>query len=374
MQYRSARSGYILVTVAILLVVLLAFVSLAIDVGLLYGARTQSQIAADAGALAGAVTFVLNPMAPQPATAEARARSVAAKNRAMAGLIDAAEVTAVADVANRRVVVDINRNEPTLFAKAFNLSSVAVHTRAVAEAADHSTGAGCVKPFFIPNTVAAPEVPCGPGGACALGHVLIAGDEKTAWAETQLGQQFRLKPQGPTGAIAPGDFYGIEISGPGGSDFRDAIATCLASYELFCRNSYSVKTGNMVGPTKQGVDTLVGDPPEYTYVNIGQYRRVSDMKVFDTAPGLAVAPIVDLCNFTGFCPGNKLPSGTNPQLSVLGFALIFIEGIQSGGPFNPFDKDVVARLLDVSSCGDVADPPMQGATVLSIPIRLVRLP
>ncbi len=50
--------GYIIVTTAMLLVVFLGFGALAIDVGLLYSARTSAQRAADAAALAGAFTFV----------------------------------------------------------------------------------------------------------------------------------------------------------------------------------------------------------------------------------------------------------------------------------------------------------------------------
>ena len=52
MEDKKGQSGYILVTVAILLIVLLGFTALAVDVGMLFAGRTQSQRAADAGALA----------------------------------------------------------------------------------------------------------------------------------------------------------------------------------------------------------------------------------------------------------------------------------------------------------------------------------
>ena len=368
MKREKARAGYILVTVAILLVVLLGFTALAIDVGLLYGARTQSQRAADAAALAGAITFVVNPLAPQPATAKAQAEKVATSNLAMATLISSGEVNAVPDVANRRVTVDITRSEPTLFAKIFNVSSTQVHTRAVAEAAQNSTAASCTKPWFIPNTMAGTSDPCGPGGACATGQVLVVGGQPTMFAQTKFGTQFRLKPQSPSGAIAPSQFYAIQIGGPGASDYRDAISTCVSDAVLACQNSYEVKTGNMVGPTRQGVEALVGDPPRDTYVARGQYRH-PDNRIYDTSTALVVAPIVDLCNYPGFCPNNELPPGGNVQLTVVGFALVFVEGIQNGGPF---DGDVVGRLIDVYSCGTV--PPVSGATTYSLPVRLVRVP
>ena len=117
MKRASSESGYVLVTVAVLLVVLLGFTALAVDVGLLFGARTQSQASADAAALAGAFTFVLNPLAPQPATAQTQATQVAIANRVMGGLVEASQVSVNVDTANRRVTVAINRAEPTFFAK-----------------------------------------------------------------------------------------------------------------------------------------------------------------------------------------------------------------------------------------------------------------
>src|SRR5215468_3081304 len=63
---RNKEEGFVLVTVACILVALLAFVALGIDVGVLYGARTSAQEVADAAALAGAFTFITQPTASQP--------------------------------------------------------------------------------------------------------------------------------------------------------------------------------------------------------------------------------------------------------------------------------------------------------------------
>ena len=74
------QKGYVIVTTALLLVVLLGFGALAVDVGLLYSARTAAQRAADAAALAGAFTFVVNPASAQPSTAYDNAMSTALSN------------------------------------------------------------------------------------------------------------------------------------------------------------------------------------------------------------------------------------------------------------------------------------------------------
>ena len=361
MKRTDSESGYVLVTVAALLVVLLGFTALAVDVGMLFGARTQSQAAADAAALAGAFTFISNPLAPQPGTAQTQATKAAIANKVMGGAVAAGEVSVSVDTDNKRVTVTINRTEPTFFAKVLNIASANVRGQATAEASPNATNATCVKPWFIPNTMVAPTPPC---TACANGEVLISGGQPTAFAQSKFGLQFVVKPQNPSGAISPSQFYAIEMGGPGANDYRDAISECSTDGNLFCFNSYSVKTGNMVGPTRQGVENLIGNPPVDSYFGIGLYGPNSSA-IRDTSRALVVAPIVDLCSYPGFCPSNKLPSGTNVSLQVVGFALVFIEDVNSTG--------VIARLINVFSCG--------GGTAIreerrpsAIPLRLVHLP
>ena len=69
-----------LVAVALVLIALLGVVALAVDTGVLYGARTATQEIADAAAMAAAFTFTNTPTAPQPATATNHALSVALNN------------------------------------------------------------------------------------------------------------------------------------------------------------------------------------------------------------------------------------------------------------------------------------------------------
>jgi uncharacterized membrane protein len=153
------EEGYILVTVAVFLIVMLGITAIAVDIGIAYAARTRSQAAADGAALAGAFTF-LNPVAPQPATAQNQAVLAATVNSTPQGSITSGQVTAVADVANRRVTVDVTTNEPTFFSKVLGFNLVQVHTTAVAEAADAGSVASCVKPIFIPNTLGTTDPFC----------------------------------------------------------------------------------------------------------------------------------------------------------------------------------------------------------------------
>ena len=355
--------GFVLVTVAVLLVALIGFVALAVDVGVLYGARTSAQEVADAAALAGAFTFINNPTASQPATASNHALEVALNNSILGQPVTAGNVTVNVDVANRMVTVNVTSTQNTYFGGVLGLTTANIAAEGIAEAAEYSTGATCVKPWFIPNTVFATTGPC---AACAANEVLISGGEVTPFANTKLGQQFTLRSQVPSAAIAPGQFYAIQLPGTvGGNDYRTNIATCANAY-LRCGNSYSVETGNMVGPTVQGVRDLIGNPPTDSWTGtIGEYQTPNGLS--DMSRNVVVAPIWDSCGMAGFCPTESFPSGTGVTLRIVGFARYFLDGVQG--------NDVEAHLIGVSSCGPSGGGgPETGGTVLSLPLRLVRVP
>jgi hypothetical protein len=254
--------------------------------------------------------------------------------------------------------VSIARNENTFFGGVLGVTNASIKTTAYAEASPNATASYCVKPWFIPNTIASAQAPC---TACANGQVLIRNGQPTPYAISQYGAQVSIKPQNPSGAISPGQFFAIQLPGAvGANDYRNEIATCYAT-SVPCGQSYSVETGNMVGPTKQGVNDLIGNPPTDTYIGVGQYRH-SDGTISDTSIALVVAPIWDTCNFPGFCPGNQFPNGTNVNVQIVGYAMLFLSGVQG--------NNVVARLINVSACGG-GNPTETGP--FAIPIRLVRI-
>src|SRR5262245_32441568 len=249
-ETRKKQEGFVLIVVAAILVALIGFVALGVDVGALYSARTSAQEIADAAALAGAFTFINNPTAPQPATASDHALLVALNNSVMGTPIVAGDVTIAVDVANRKVTVDVASTQPTYFAAALGHKTANIKVTGTAEAAKFSTGSSCVKPWFIPNTIFSTDPAC--TAACDPTQLLIdpATRLTTPFADSKRGQKFTLKPQDPTGSIAPGQFYAIELpESKGASDYENNIATCTNAY-VRCSEFYSVKTGNMVGPTK----------------------------------------------------------------------------------------------------------------------------
>jgi len=356
-----------MVVVALTLVILIGFVALGVDTGALYSARTAAQEAADAAALAGAFTYINTPNATQPATATAHATQIALSNKILGKTITAADVTVTPDVANRRVTVTVTTTQNTFFMKALGTGTANVSATAIAEAAEESPGGCCTRPWFLSNTIFATDPIC--TSRCDASQLLIDPTTKdvTTFASTKIGAQFTIKPQDSAQALSPGEFYLIDLpyadgKTSGGATYEEYIVTGAPKASA-CLESYSVLTGNKLGPTKQGVETLVGKPPRYEWVSPAQYRKVSDGKLYDMSENVVIAPIWDVCSLSGFCPDAKL-SGTQPTLQMIGWGVLFIEGVDGNG--------VKTRLVNVTACGPGTNDE-EGGTVLSLPLRLVRL-
>jgi len=376
MRAKAEKKGFVIITVALLLVILLAFSSLAIDVGMFYAARPAAQHSADSAALAGAYTFVFAGMAPQPSTAQSHALNAALNSKIMASSILAGDVTIQVDVPNQRVTVDIAHTERAYLFSVLGISSGSIRVQAVAEAALNAVGTGCAKPWFIPNTMLSSAGLCGTGSACATNQVMIlpnGGGVNHAFVDQYLGQPWTIKPGNPQASLAPGQFYAIRLGdSTGGSDYRTNIATC-ASQIVTCQNTYGVEPGNMIGPTMQGVLDLIGNPPDTWngFVNgVPTFNPGSGGPATVSSRSVVVAPIWDICSMGAYCDshGNfRLPdTGATLQIPVVGFALMFIQGVQG--------NDVVALLLDIFDCGSLPPANDQVTGPFSVPVRLVRAP
>ena len=383
-------SGYIVVVTALLLVALLGGVALVADFGMLYSSRTGLQSIADSAALAGASTFVIQPLALQPATAEAAALGVAVTQSALGRGVTSGQVNVQVDLPNRFVEVQINRNDSVFFARALGFNQVAQGVSAFAEASLRSTGANCVKPIFLPSSVVADATACAgltgkdyqdclqglaraqcgldPTDASSSGMQLLLHDTgngiyaPTAYGTTQLGNTYNIRPTSPKTALAPSNFYSIRFNGNSGAkDFKDALAGCTDNATVYCETCVSLEPGNMNGPTNDGVTRftdLDGDgspdhqifPPSVTGDALGRYCFGPTLAtcVFNDSHQLGVVPVWDVCAVStggcpaeAFCPSAKY-SGANVTLRIAGWATVFIHGM--------FGGDVRATLLNLTGC------------------------
>src|SRR2546425_1338014 len=146
------QEGFVLVVVAVLLFALIGFLGLAIDIGVLYSARTSAQGVADAAALAGAFTFINDTQSPQPQTASDNALQVALNNSILGHPVAAGDVNVNVDVGNRRVTVDVQSTQNTYFSPALGGQNPKVGVETVAEASPKLTGTASAQTTVIPKT------------------------------------------------------------------------------------------------------------------------------------------------------------------------------------------------------------------------------
>jgi hypothetical protein len=405
----SGESGFVLVAVAALLVVLMGFLALGVTTGYLYSARTTAQEIGDGAALAGAYTYISSPLDPTPgATAEYHAEQFALARADILGVtLDPTDVVATADVPNRRVHVRVDTTQPTFFATVMGVNSADISTVSIAEAGHVAAGETCTRPFFIPNDVfidpGDPPTYCDDCMAADGGQMLVynqagpglpADYVPTAFAMNVINpgvapdNQFRLYPGSPGGAIAPGQYYLIDLvpgENAGADDIADWIRGCDPDVNRTeCAELYSVKTGGTGGGIKNGLfgngsmDGLLPDPPDTYDMASGHFFLGGDSgSPSNSSVQAVIAPIWDVCDATtvgDYCTTGSIGTGTNVAMPIVGFAYIFLEGPDNG----PGNDDVTARLLGVTGCGEQTgtgdDEEPDGSTVLSLPLRLVNDP
>jgi hypothetical protein len=388
---KDAESGYVLVTVSALLVVLVGFTALAVDMGTILSSRTQLQRGADAAALAGAFIFAQSPYATETMATD-RAKYVLAANKDMGDAIDTSTgvtvtvkcpthsgVSCSTSASTYQVTVEIQRTESMIFGTVLAVSGVADKVSATAEVGTNAEGVSCMKPWFLPNTVAdTTDQPC---TATTNGNVLMSNQADGSWAVTQyglnhIGAQLLVKPQDSKNALQSSQFFTLDVSqytsNGGAKSYGTAISSC-DTYQFQCGtgNSYVPLTGDKKGPTISGVCTLIsgnsdcskGGTPD-TYYAPGQYIGADGVTISDTSKSLVFVPIVDLNSVTGFCPTNTLPSSNTP-LSIVGFAQLFIKSVDKN------TAQVTAYLVNIWGCGPDSGSD-SGAYGSPVPLRLIR--
>jgi hypothetical protein len=417
--------GASLAFVAVTILGMLSVMALAIDLGMLYKTRGEAQRAADSGALAGASAFVdFDKTEPQADdSANARALNYAQRNYMTGGVIQPAEVTVQVITDSAKVRVWVRRAAvQTWFARIFGVATVPIGAHAAAEATQAGEGT-CVKPFAIPDYWEDPDDDIvvvnrwmdndgeQGGGQDPTDEEWdfnpADGDryerfEDTAPSSTQTGlgsdwrngllsggsQYYRdqgraivIKQSDPQGSPQPGYFYPFVIPGtpPGGAAYRENIWECSTA-PITLNEDYNPeecqetgmpegscdvsKPGNMIGPTKQGLDSLIAqDPgahweesPDGLVVDGQLYEtgRVAGSRFGENwraSPRVVIVPMMD---------PNYIGNGRT-QMRFNNLALIFIED------FDNRHKAVVARYIGPAPGTD--EGPVEGSLIKFI--RLV---
>jgi hypothetical protein len=254
----------------------------------------------------------------------------------------------------------------TLMGTLLHRNWVDVRAMATAQAAP-ANAETCVKPFTIPDKWVEKQTGSwdpddtfdlydNKGRPLANPDVYIPSDQPgyTGYnAERDKGTQLVLKAaQGEN--IAPSFYNPIAIgTSSGAEDYRWNIENCNTTVMGFGDPLVS-EPGNMVGPTKQGMDALIAKDPD-AYWDSTNNRVVSSMH---PSPRVAIIPVYDPVYYA-----EGKHNSRNADLKVVNYIGFFIEGMQG--------NSVMGRITPVGGIMDGnGGPAPQGA--FPMVIRLVQ--
>jgi hypothetical protein len=392
----GGERGAVLVHVALAMLVLIAFSALAIDYGALLVSRSQAQNAADAAALAGASSLAFDDpddiaRAKESAAAAAKANIVLG---ATPSIVPATDVLLVnpcppgaPGLPDTCIRANVYRSAarsnalPTFFAQILGLTSQDVRATATAQVLT-GNATSCMKPWAVadrwqenwengkPSTapwttasnfdkymksggdmvpdpsVTTPDVYIAPT-ATSPGSGFTPFDANGNQS-ADYGMQMTLKIGSSENRISSGWFQALALPDAngnpanGGNNYRDNIANCNPNiYEI--GDTIPTEQGNMVGPTKQGVDDLTAKDPGASWNPSTKAIQGScapgvcpDGQFHTTSPRIVPVVLFDIDSFFAGSPNGK----TSVTISnIMGF---FVEGMGGNG-----NKDVLGRLVSI---------------------------
>lgn len=374
---RSDRRGAVLPIVAASVVVLLGIAALAIDLGIMYTARSEAQRAADAGAHAGAGLLSLAPN--DEAGAREQARLYAQQNpiRGVAPVVLDEDIDVI--LAEQKVRVRVQRSTArgnpvsTLFARVLGIGDVDIGAEAAAQAWP-ADGVNCPLPLIMPDRWSkGPSLSNWPGPGetfdPAAGHVYVPwnpdaggspGVDYTGYGMPDRGTRIMITMAKPSESPQPGWYYSIRLPEmSGGADYRSAVAGCWDVDAAYTVGMEVVKEpGNMIGPTLQGFQDLVAQDPGAIWnqsANAG-YGCVTDAdsNVCRSSPRIRPMLMFDPQEWP------YIDNGAKP-VQVKNFVGVFVESVVGAG-------DVYVRFVNYTGI----QPASEWSSTSALP-RIIRI-
>ncbi len=353
-RLRDDQSGMSYVFIGMGMMAFLSASMLAIDVGMLMTSRNQAQNAADAAALAGATALVYDDFDDRSPTGPAVTSAIRAgtANAVMgaAPSVTPADIQFPNDPTGQptRVRATVYRTASrgngvaNLIATFFGMQRSDIVATATAEASP-ANAMTCVKPFTVPDRWIERQTPPwdpndtfdlfdSSGRPLANPDVYIDATQSgyTGYnAERDKGMVVRLKADNTT-KLAPSTYQPWAIPGSsGGNDYRWNIANCNTNVMPF-GFIMTQEPGNMVGPTRQGMDDLIARDPT-AYWDTAKNEVVSQM---NPSPRIVAILLFDPEYFE---TGKQ--NGRNADLKAVNFLGFFVEEMRG--------NEVVGRVTPI---------------------------
>jgi hypothetical protein len=194
MRFRKDESGQMIVMLAVSMTALMAFMALAVDVGILFHVRREVQIAADAAAMAGALDYHYNPTG---STARAAATAAASQNGVSSGSVNVTFPTSSfygSPYSTGFVQAIVSVPNPTMFMRLFGMTNVNLVSSAVA---GPGASQGCVWSLGGAGTDIG-----GSGGLTATGCEIYDNSSSGTALDLTGGGSISAKQVGVTGGFS----------------------------------------------------------------------------------------------------------------------------------------------------------------------------
>jgi hypothetical protein len=340
----------------------LSATTLAIDVGMFMAARNQAQNSADAGAMAGAIALAFNSFTDRTSTGPAvQAAMNGAKANVVIGdqvSINPSDVTFPNDPFGQPTRVKVwvyrttgrNNPVPTLMGKLFGLNTVDIGATATAEASP-ANAETCVKPFTLPDR----WLESSPGGFNPnTSEFDIAQDvyrdttytNPTGYSYGDTGTLLRLKANNLT-KPSPSMYQAWAMgTGTGASWYEENIAGCNSD-DLEIGYKMNAEPGNMVGPTKHGMETLIAKDPDARW-DTGCNCVMRDGVKVGKSDRIVIIPLYDPYKYES---GKQ--NGGNADIWIANYLGFFIEEMQG--------NEVVGRITPIGGIYKGSAGPTPGA-------------
>lgn len=320
-QSRSSESGQTIVLFALSLTVLVAFLALTFDIGKMALDRRSVQNAADAAALAGAQMLPDDPNA-----AIADATTYAALNGA-SGEVSAVTISSTY-VPNDTIKVSLSRDVDFVFAPVIGMFSSTVNVSATALS----------------------------GGVVGVALLSPLAVEQAVFDGLNQGDTATLKYNARNSS--DGNFLPLALDGTGSSEYEENLmlgsdqSLCSVGSETpSCPSIASTQPGNMVGKTRSAIDWIFANTSDDcdTYDEVfppsaGDPSRLAIAASCNkfTNPAAASYQLVLVPVIDSLCIGSC-------DVTVLEFALFFIESYTCSGPGQGNSCDLVGRYVQANA-------------------------
>ncbi|MFN0093674.1 MAG: pilus assembly protein TadG-related protein [Dehalococcoidia bacterium] len=315
---RRREHGQALILFAAGLAGICGLVGLSVDVGQLVWAKSDLQKAADAGAFAAAREL--------PNTSAAG--TIALQYVGLNGATGTTAVVSYSQTAttNDTIKVVASRNVPFFFMKVLGINSSTVSAEASARKAVFDGGTGILPWGLVPNTSSNSTLF---NNACYIG--LTSGGLPRFTPNVSCTLKYGA------GENFGGDFGGLVLDATGASEYKENILNGSTTFYKV-GDLINPQTGNMVGPSKDGVETrLARVAPSgcaghgFTDVlRVNSDGSVSIRPKCLNSPRIIILPVV-----------NRIANPNNS--TILGFAFMFLEGLSDSGG----QMKITGRFIDI---------------------------